>query len=151
MDEMSFGGSDVVALEREASEFAWDEGPSDMAMLQRFAEEYAPDGTFNVVESFEVDAADEPEANVRVKLSPVLVRWLQWLEDKYDRHTAIVISAGAFAAVHFQQPHVVLALFFFGVLLGYAYERTGSLAAPVLIHAAFNLKTLVWESVGFTV
>jgi membrane protease YdiL (CAAX protease family) len=33
-------------------------------------------------------------------------------------------------------------------MLGYAYERTGSLVSPILIHAAFNLKTLVWNALG---
>ena len=58
----------------------------------------------------------------------------------------IVLSAAAFAAVHFSQPHAMPALFFLGVLLGAAYARTGRLFVPIVIHAAFNLKTLVWET-----
>ena len=59
---------------------------------------------------------------------------------------AIALSATAFAAVHFSQPHAVPALFFLGVLLGAAYARTGKLFVPIVIHAAFNFKTLVWET-----
>jgi membrane protease YdiL (CAAX protease family) len=59
---------------------------------------------------------------------------------------AVALSATAFAAVHFSQPHAVPALFFLGVLLSAAYVRTGRLYVPIVIHAAFNLKTLVWET-----
>ncbi|MFQ5494698.1 MAG: type II CAAX prenyl endopeptidase Rce1 family protein [Phycisphaerae bacterium] len=34
------------------------------------------------------------------------------------------------------------------VLLGFAYERTGRLTVPIAIHAAFNLKTLIWASLS---
>ncbi len=61
---------------------------------------------------------------------------------------AIALSATAFAAVHFSQPHAVPALFFLGVLLGAAYARTGRLVVPIAVHAAFNFKTLVWETLG---
>jgi membrane protease YdiL (CAAX protease family) len=60
----------------------------------------------------------------------------------------ITLSAAAFAAVHFSQLHAVPALFFLGVLLGVAYARTGTLLVPIVIHAAFNLKTLVWETLA---
>jgi membrane protease YdiL (CAAX protease family) len=65
-----------------------------------------------------------------------------------SRWPAIVLAALAFGAVHYTQPYAVAALVLLGVLLGYAYERTGSLLPPVVIHALFNLKTLVWEAVG---
>ena len=59
---------------------------------------------------------------------------------------ATVLAAGAFALVHFSQPHAVPALFFLGILLGTAYARSGNLVVPIVIHAVFNLKTLVWET-----
>jgi len=34
------------------------------------------------------------------------------------------------------------------LLLGYAYERTGSLLPPMVIHALFNAKTLIWEALA---
>lgn len=59
---------------------------------------------------------------------------------------AIALSAVAFGMVHISQPHAVPALMFLGLLLGAAYARTGRLTVPIAIHAAFNLKTLVWEA-----
>jgi membrane protease YdiL (CAAX protease family) len=59
---------------------------------------------------------------------------------------AIVLSGAAFALVHFSQPHALPALFFLGILLGAAYVRTGRLIVPIVIHAVFNLKTLIWET-----
>ncbi len=61
------------------------------------------------------------------------------------RRAAIALSSVIFAAIHFGQPHAVAALFVLGALMGYAYERTGSLWPSVMIHAAFNAKTLVWD------
>jgi membrane protease YdiL (CAAX protease family) len=60
------------------------------------------------------------------------------------RRMAIVLSSLAFGLVHFQQPQAIPALVVLGFVLGYAYERSGSLIVPVMIHAVFNLKTLVW-------
>lgn len=63
-----------------------------------------------------------------------------------NRWLAIALASVAFGIVHFQQPHAVPALAVLALLLGYAYERTGSLLPPILIHALFNLKTLVWDA-----
>ena len=65
-----------------------------------------------------------------------------------NRWLAIALASIAFGLVHFPQPHAVGALVVLGILIGYVYERTGSLALAVVIHAAFNLKTLVWVSLG---
>ena len=65
-----------------------------------------------------------------------------------SRWLAIGLAAVAFGIVHLSQPHTIVALIVLGVLIGYAYERTGTLAAPILIHAAFNLKTLIWDAFG---
>lgn len=61
---------------------------------------------------------------------------------------AVLTTSAAFALVHLSQPHALPALFFLSVLLGVVYLRTASLFAPMLIHALFNLKTLVWESIA---
>ena len=53
----------------------------------------------------------------------------------------MVRPALAFTLVH-AQVHALPALLL-GVLLGLAYERTGSLLVPILVHALFNLKTLI--------
>jgi len=62
------------------------------------------------------------------------------------RWLAIAVSAGAFAIIHQSQPHAIPALFALAVILGYTYERSGSLVPPIAIHALFNLKTLVWDA-----
>jgi len=65
-----------------------------------------------------------------------------------SRRLAIGLASIAFGAVHVGQPHAVAALVLLGVLLGYAYERTGSLALAIVIHALFNLKTLIWDAMS---
>jgi len=65
-----------------------------------------------------------------------------------SRWVAIGASAAAFGLVHVSQVYAIPALIFFAVLLGYVYERTGSLIPPILVHACFNLKTLLWETLG---
>ena len=63
-----------------------------------------------------------------------------------NRWLAIGLTAIVFGIVHLSQPHTIVALTAFGVLLGYAYERTGSLVPSIMIHAVFNLKTLIWDA-----
>lgn len=63
-----------------------------------------------------------------------------------NRWLAIGLTAIVFGMVHLSQPHTITALTMLGVLLGYAYERTGALVPPILIHAVFNLKTLIWDA-----
>ena len=58
---------------------------------------------------------------------------------------AIVCTAVLFGAVHLSLPNGATsapALAVLGLALGYAYYRTGSLWAPVLMHALFNLYNL---------
>lgn len=64
------------------------------------------------------------------------------------RWPAIVIAAILFGAVHYQQPSTIPALAVLAIFMGFAYEKTGSLIPPVAIHAAFNLKTLIWDAAG---
>ncbi len=35
-----------------------------------------------------------------------------------------------------------------GVILGYVYERTGSLVAPITMHLLFNLKTMIFATIA---
>ena len=55
-----------------------------------------------------------------------------------SRAGAIVLTALLFALVHLPQIQVLLPLFVFSLALGYAYERSGSLTAPIIAHVAFN-------------
>jgi membrane protease YdiL (CAAX protease family) len=56
----------------------------------------------------------------------------------------------AVASVLFALPHEPLyalpALFVLAIFLGYAYERSGCLWPPILMHVLFNTKTLVWDA-----
>jgi membrane protease YdiL (CAAX protease family) len=61
-----------------------------------------------------------------------------------SRWIAILLASACFAAVH-AQLHALPALFLLSVLMGFVYERTGSLLAPFLVHAIFNGKTLLWS------
>lgn len=56
--------------------------------------------------------------------------------------TALLVSAGLFAAVH-QNASAFGPLFILALCLSLAYEATGSLAVPMLIHAFFNGTNLV--------
>lgn len=62
----------------------------------------------------------------------------------YHRHIAVGFSAVLFGLMHLSMPHHVLPLIVLGLILGYAYERTGSLRLPILIHILFNGKSLLW-------
>jgi len=64
------------------------------------------------------------------------------------RGAAIAASSVAFALAHTQQPHAMPALIALAALLGFVYERTGALLPCILIHAVFNLKTLIWDALG---
>ena len=63
----------------------------------------------------------------------------------------VLLASALFAAMH-MNPHAFPALFALGVVLGYNYERTGRLLAPMLIHALFNgvsvLNTLLYGMKG---
>lgn len=56
---------------------------------------------------------------------------------------AVLVASGVFAASHASQPQDLPALFVLGLALGYNYERTGRLVAPILLHALFNA-AMIW-------
>jgi len=64
------------------------------------------------------------------------------------RWIAIVLSASVFGAAHMSQPHVVPAIFMFGLILGVLYERRAALAGPIIAHALFNAKTMLWMTIS---
>ena len=64
------------------------------------------------------------------------------------RWLAITVSAGVFALCHVAVRESVPALFVLGLVLGYAYEKSGSLWRPIMIHLVFNglsLLTAWWQ------
>jgi uncharacterized protein len=68
---------------------------------------------------------------------------LTFLKNYTSTWLAIVFSAGVFAFAHLNLG-IVLPLWFLGIVLGVAYEHTGSLLVPMCIHACFNLTTALW-------
>ena len=65
---------------------------------------------------------------------------LTFLKNYTSTWLAIVLSAGVFAFAHLNLG-AVLPLWLLGIILGVAYEHTGSLVLPMGIHACFNLAT----------
>lgn len=65
---------------------------------------------------------------------------LTFLRNYTSTTLAIVLSAGIFAFAHLNLG-AAMPLWFFGIVLGIAYEHTGSLLVPITIHACFNLAT----------
>ncbi|MCB9850076.1 MAG: CPBP family intramembrane metalloprotease [Phycisphaerales bacterium] len=63
-----------------------------------------------------------------------------------SRRWGVVVAGFMFGLAHATQPQVVPALALFGVILGVMYVHTGSLVGPIVAHAVFNAKTLVWET-----
>jgi membrane protease YdiL (CAAX protease family) len=61
------------------------------------------------------------------------------------RWGAVLISSLVFGLAHYVQPHVVVPLTALGFVLGYLYEKRGSLWAPIVLHILFNLRTIVWQ------
>lgn len=64
------------------------------------------------------------------------------IRDKLGPWLALVLSSAFFAAAHLD-PTNFLPLFAIGGCCAYAYERSGSLWVPMLIHAAWNLSTVM--------
>jgi membrane protease YdiL (CAAX protease family) len=62
----------------------------------------------------------------------------------------IVISSLCFAAVHFPQGIAPFPLFLLALALGYLYERTHRILAPIVLHACFNACSLglLWLQVA---
>ena len=61
---------------------------------------------------------------------------------------AIIAQGVLFGLVHMGMPASVDSLTIFGLALGYAFYRTRSLVSCFLMHAAFNLRTLIGDAIG---
>jgi membrane protease YdiL (CAAX protease family) len=66
----------------------------------------------------------------------------RFLRTRVPRWLAFSVSAGMFALLHLNWTSF-LPLFVFGLVIAYAYERTGRIAVPMLAHALFNLNSLL--------
>lgn len=66
----------------------------------------------------------------------------RFIRQRLGRRPALLASALLFGMLHGNWA-VLLPLFVLGIILALAYEATGSIRVPILIHALFNLNTLV--------
>jgi membrane protease YdiL (CAAX protease family) len=73
----------------------------------------------------------------------------RYLRTRIPRATAFVVPSLIFAFLHGNLTALV-PLFVLGVVFAYAYERTGSIAVPMIAHALFNLNTIVLVMAGVT-
>jgi hypothetical protein len=60
-------------------------------------------------------------------------------DSKAARWIAVIITSVVFALVH--PLWTAPLIFLLAVCLGYAYERTGSLWVPIVMHAMFNISS----------
>jgi membrane protease YdiL (CAAX protease family) len=65
------------------------------------------------------------------------------LKNSIGSRYAIVVSASLFAAVH-MDIFAFFQIFILGILLGYLYEKTQTLVAPVVVHILHNSLTLIF-------
>jgi len=63
---------------------------------------------------------------------------LPWLERFFPARKALWISAGIFATQHLAYGPGVLSIAVIGLVLGWARQRSGGLAAPLFIHTVYN-------------
>ena len=63
-----------------------------------------------------------------------------------SRWAGVAVAGICFGLMHGGQVAAIVPLAVMGIILGFVYEATGSLIGPILIHAMFNTKTLVWHS-----
>ena len=59
------------------------------------------------------------------------------LRSNYKAATSIIVSALIFAEFHLE-PEIFLPLFILGCIIGYIYEKSDSLWAPILFHVINN-------------
>ncbi len=55
---------------------------------------------------------------------------------------AIILNGAVFGVIHFQ-PLFMLSLILVGIVLAYLYEKTDSLAAPIIAHSLYNLAVIM--------
>lgn len=116
--------------------------PEHSAILTLLSKASPPWAIAVTVLSTSVLAPTLEELFFRGLLQPALIRWTA-------RPWASILMAGvAFGLFHYPLIHTIPALTAFGIILGYLYAKTRSLTLVILLHAAFNAKTLLWLAIG---
>ncbi len=108
--------------------------PEHQEVVLRFMEERSSSGTIAIIIFGVLVAPVAEEILFRGFLQPVL-------KDILGGTRAIFLTSLLFALVHFNL-YILLQIFILGVLLGYLYEYTGTLVAPVSVHVLHNSVSL---------
>lgn len=66
----------------------------------------------------------------------------RFLKGKAPAFVAVIFTSGIFALLHWNWLSLI-PLFVLGIVLTYAYERTGNLKVPILLHSIFNANTVI--------
>ncbi len=61
-------------------------------------------------------------------------------------HWPILVSAALFAGLHVDQWPAPIALFVLGLVLGYLFQKTGSLIPCIVLHMGLNAYSLTWQT-----
>lgn len=78
-----------------------------------------------------------------------------WLAQHLGRMKGIILTSIVFALFHFSMSHgvsnftLLLSLGVFSYYLGHIYERQRSLLSPILLHATFNLISVIRVLIGY--
>ena len=111
----------------QAVDVKWLLGDAETAMLKTDAPWVLILGVFVAV----VAAPVSEELLFRGALQPTLKKW-------FGPWPGILTTAVFFTMLHRQDIWTMPLLFALGVVLGYTYDRTGSIVAPVVLHVAHN-------------
>lgn len=141
------------------TEFAWQQAgfrpPQDHQLIRMLRVSPAADLKILVAVSAALCAPVFEEALFRGHVQTALSAWIAGLLRQakpeltetdlpiWPRWLAIGVTAILFALVH-EAGWMIPPLFVLAVCLGYAYERTGNLWVPVVMHAIFNAVSVTW-------
>ncbi|MEE9584144.1 MAG: type II CAAX endopeptidase family protein [Candidatus Brocadiales bacterium] len=113
--------------------------PEHQEIVLRFLEERSYFGIIAIIAFGALIGPVAEEVLFRGFLQPAL-------RDTMGRVKAILITSFLFAMVHFNV-YIFLQIFILGLLLGYLYEKTNTLVAPITVHILHNsvsLCVLLW-------
>lgn len=117
--------------------------PEHQDVVNRFMEERSSSGILAIIAFGALIGPVTEEVLFRGFLQPVL-------RDAMGSIKAILITSLLFALVHFNA-YIFLQIFILGLLLGYLYEKTGTLIAPTAVHVLHNsvsMCVLLWMKRG---